>query len=170
MMQDTLRDRLVPSLLDRLTDTAPDKQEEAASQRVLSVSQLRASVLRDLAWLFNTTRLDAGSDAELPTEVKRSVVNYGLPALSGRFISGINLKALEREFRNAILCYEPRLIPETVIVTALVADDSENLYNIVSFNIRAQLWAQPAPVELSLMTDLDLETGQCRVTESGTRR
>ena len=32
--------------------------------------------------------------------------------------------------------------------------------------IEADLWAQPAPVRLVLRTDLDLETGDVRVTEA----
>jgi type VI secretion system protein ImpF len=30
---------------------------------------------------------------------------------------------------------------------------------VISFEITAQLWAQPYPLELLLKTDLDLETG-----------
>ena len=53
------QDRLQPALLDRLTDDEPDKKQEPREARVLSKSRMRQSVLRDLAWLFNATRLDA---------------------------------------------------------------------------------------------------------------
>ncbi len=53
------QDRLQPALLDRLTDDEPDKKQEPREARVLSKSRLRQSVLRDLAWLFNATRLEA---------------------------------------------------------------------------------------------------------------
>lgn len=48
--QDALnaRDKMQPSLLDRLTDNAPDKQQESVSNTVISHSTLRRNVLRDL--------------------------------------------------------------------------------------------------------------------------
>ena len=55
------QERLQPALLDRLTDDEPDKKQEPREARVLSKSRLRQSVLRDLAWLFNATRLEAGT-------------------------------------------------------------------------------------------------------------
>ena len=48
------QERLQPALLDRLLDEDPSNPAESVDKRVLSLTQLRASVLRDLAWLFNT--------------------------------------------------------------------------------------------------------------------
>ena len=53
------KERLQPSLLDRLTDDEPDEQEESRDRRVLSMSQLRQSVLRDVGWLLNTRSLES---------------------------------------------------------------------------------------------------------------
>jgi type VI secretion system protein ImpF len=77
------QERLQPALLDRLTDNEPDKKVEAREQRVMSKSQLRQAVLRDLAWLFNATRLERGLDPAKAPYAKRSVISFGLPALSG---------------------------------------------------------------------------------------
>jgi predicted component of type VI protein secretion system len=52
-MAESNRDRINPSLLDRLTDEGPGAPGRGAST---TVSELRRSVLRDLTWLFNTTR------------------------------------------------------------------------------------------------------------------
>ena len=52
------QDRLQPALLDRLTDDEPGSREEPVEARVLSKRRLRQSVLRDLAWLLNATRLE----------------------------------------------------------------------------------------------------------------
>ena len=89
------QDRLQPALLDRLTDDEPDKKQEPREARVLSKSRMRQSVLRDLAWLFNATRLEAVADlAKLPY-VRRSVLNFGLPALSGRTASSLDVTDLD---------------------------------------------------------------------------
>jgi len=95
------RDRLQPSLLDRLTDDDPTNPKESADKRVLSLTQLKASVLRDLAWLLNTTSL-LDADATLHTQAGTSVVNYGLPALAGNSVSSVDIKALEALIYQAI--------------------------------------------------------------------
>ena len=51
------RERLQPSLLDRLTNDAPSDLQESADKRVLSLNQLKASMLWDLTWLLNTASL-----------------------------------------------------------------------------------------------------------------
>ena len=53
----TQKDRLQPSLLDRLTDNDPERKQESRDSRVLSPSRLRDCVRRDLVWLLNTTHL-----------------------------------------------------------------------------------------------------------------
>jgi type VI secretion system protein ImpF len=35
--------------------------------------------------------------------------------------------------------------------------------------MEGQLWAQPIPLEIFMRTDIDLESGQTRVVESGGR-
>ena len=57
MAELTKKERLQPSLLDRLTDDEPDARQESRDKRVLSPARLRECVRRDLTWLFNTTNL-----------------------------------------------------------------------------------------------------------------
>lgn len=156
------RDRLYPSLLDRLTDEDPSRTAEAREGRSSSMSRLRESVLRDLNWLFNATQLSDDLDAY--PEVRASVVNYGLPALSGRAASSIGLKDLTQELREMLLRFEPRLIPHTVRVHAESADEMS--HNVITFRIEAQLWSQPIPLEIFMRTELDLESGQTKVVEA----
>src|SRR5262245_31843195 len=80
----TPQERLQPALLDRLTDDEPDREQEPRERRVMTKSRLRQAVLRDLAWLFNATRLEGTVDLSGLGDVRRSVINFGLPALSGR--------------------------------------------------------------------------------------
>lgn len=169
-MVEMLRERLVPSLLDRLTDNDPQGKLEPRENRLMSVPQLRATVLRDLGWLFNAIRLDVNGNLDAYPELKRSVLNYGLPAMSGHFVSGTDMRDLERQLRQAVINFEPRLIPDTLTIKAETNAKGLNHHNLVSFKISAQLWAQPAPVELTLQTDIDLESGQCRVAEARASR
>ena len=168
-MAESNRDRINPSLLDRLTDEAPGNASARGGQSV-TLSELRRSVLRDLNWLFNTSRLLTAAEIEAWPQVRNSVLNYGLPALSGVAASGVDLVQLERSLRQAIIDFEPRILPDSVSVKALLERESLDQHNVVSLQIEGLLWAQPLPVELLLRTQLDLESGQSRVDETTTGR
>lgn len=158
-------DRLQPALLDRLRDDDPARSTEPPEQRVVNRARLREAVLRDLSWLFNATRLAVGVPLDAYAQVRNSVLNYGLPSLSGQTASSVDAVSLEADVRQAILDHEPRILPETLRVEALVSDDQMHQHNQISFRISGQLWAQPVPLELLLHTDVDLETGRVDVRE-----
>jgi type VI secretion system protein ImpF len=162
--QRTPEERLQPALLDRLTDEEPDKKLEPRQQRVISKSRMRQAVLRDLAWLFNATCLDTRMDpAKLPY-ARHSVINFGLPPLSGQTASRIEVTDLERTIRQAILDFEPRILPGTVRVRAIEVADFEQ-HNVIGIEIYGQLWAQPVPLELLVRTEIDLETGKVEIAD-----
>jgi type VI secretion system protein ImpF len=158
------KERLQPSLLDRLTDDEPEARVESRDKRVLSQEKLRASVLRDLTWLFNTTQLSALVDLSAHPETAKSVLNYGMPDLAGHTLTSIDVPKLEQLLRQAIWNFEPRLIQRTVRVR-LTVDEDEMSHNSMSFVIEAELWSQPLPLQLYLRTEIDFEDGNVRVAE-----
>ena len=163
----TPQERLQPALLDRLTDERPDRRTETASARVIDAQRLRRAVLRDLSWLFNTTRLAGDDLAALNDDARRSVVNFGLPPFAGELASTLDITELESAIRQSIVDFEPRIDPESLAVTAITQQVAIDHHNVVSVEIRGRLWAQPVPLELLLRTDLDLETGEVRIRELG---
>ncbi len=162
----TQKDRLQPSLLDRLTDNDPERKQESRDARVLSPSRLRECVRRDLVWLMNTTHLRSTQDLDDYPLVAHSVLNFGLPDLAGRTSSTVEAGALEQAIRKVILDYEPRLVARTLRVK-LAVDDSQMNHNSMTFDIEAELWAQPLPLRLFLRTAVDLETGTIDVIDQG---
>ena len=166
MAELTPQERLQPSLLDRLTDEEPDKSVESREQRVLSIRRLRDLVLRDLAWLFNTTNLQVGQDLSDFPEVQRSVLNYGVPELTGRTISSMDIVHVERRIHDAIRQFEPRILPNTLRVNVAI-NEQEMSQSALSFEIIGELWAQPLPQQLYLKTEIDLELGDVQVSEIG---
>jgi type VI secretion system protein ImpF len=162
----TQKDRLQPSLLDRLTDHDPERKQESRDARVLSPSRLRDCVRRDLIWLLNTTHLKALQDLDEHPQVARSVLNYGMPDLAGRTTSSINTTVLEQAIRKAILDFEPRLVARSLRVRLFV-DEKQMNHNAMSFDIEAELWAQPLPLRLFLRTSVDLESGSIDVIDLG---
>jgi type VI secretion system protein ImpF len=159
------RDALQPALLDRLTDHEPGRKAESREQRVISRAQLRACVLRDLSWLFNTTNLASEVDLAAHPLVEQSTLNYGLVPLAGRPISEFDLAELDQVLKQAILRFEPRILPHTVSVRAAAAQEGAARHNVLSFEITGALWGQPYPIELLLKTDVDLESGEIRIAE-----
>jgi type VI secretion system protein ImpF len=159
----TPKERLQPSLLDRLIDDAPEKTQESREQRVFSLSRLRGAAMRDLAWLLNTTNLAAGQDISAYPEVADSVVNYGIPDLSGMTVSGTDVAALERALRQAIADFEPRILRHTLSVR-LDLNEGQMSHNAMTFLIEGELWAQPVPLRLYLKTEIDLDIGDVKVS------
>lgn len=165
-MPELTRDhRFLPCLLDRLRDDDPKNQEESRNQRVISMQRYKEAVLRDLQWLLN-------SSAHIPTEGEfgirlrdypeafRSVLNFGTRQLCG--VSAPDLETLERELNEAIRFFEPRFIGHTLKISA-----SKDRH-ILSFEMVADLWAEPISEQLFVKTSIDLETGQVALGD-GTR-
>jgi type VI secretion system protein ImpF len=164
MAELTAAERLQPSLLDRLTDTDPESKVESRERRVLSLQRLRAAVLRDLAWLMNTGCLETTEDLEAFAHVRDSVLNYGIPDLSGMTLSGAETVRIEKAVREAIVRYEPRISSRSLRVTVDI-DRMKMNRNFMTFHIEGELWAQPTPISLFLKTEVDLETGDVDLTE-----
>jgi type VI secretion system protein ImpF len=138
---------------------------ESRDERVMTKTELREAVLRDLGWLFNTTNAAAGLELDHYPLAAQSTLNYGLPAFSGKPLSSVDLPRLETALREAILRFEPRILPHSLSVRSVRPTTVAGQHNIVSFEILGELWAQPYPFELLLKTDLDLESGEIRISE-----
>jgi type VI secretion system protein ImpF len=160
MAELTPLERLQPALLDRLTDDAPEQTSEPREARVVTRQRLRAAVLRDLGWLFNATRLSEATDWESFAHAERSVLNFGLPALSGETSATLDITTLEQHIRRAIVDFEPRIDASSLRVQAFADETALEHHNQIQIEIRGNLWAQPVPIELLLHTEVDLETGQ----------
>jgi type VI secretion system protein ImpF len=166
MAELTQSEHLQPSLLDRLTDDEPEKKVESRDQRVLSFQILKQCVIRDLEWLLNTGSLETTQDLSHYPGVKRSVLNFGMYDLTGTTASQINHTTLQRALRQAILDFEPRILPGSLRVDIVGGQgppedaDQQTNPNLIAFEIVGEIWAQPVPERLYLKTILDLELGQ----------
>lgn len=181
-------ERLTQNLRDTSTDV-PDKtrrkwEQEIGKQQahinylkgfIGSVEDVRESVKRDLSWLMNCrnfySQQDTGLDSRIETldeerypYIASSVLNYGLPDLTGRTVSSLQGSRLEKMLKKVLLTYEPRIIPETLECTLLPEDLTRGDSALV-FEINGMLWAEPAPVHLQIRTQLDLENGDMTIVE-----
>ncbi|MDF9826556.1 type VI secretion system protein ImpF [Ereboglobus sp. PH5-10] len=162
--------RIHPCLLDRLLDDNSASKVEGRNARVISSQAYREGVLRDLTWLFSTS-------AHLPVEgsrpgtefrigdfpeVERSVFNFGIRHLFG--LTAPDMGALEDSLYDAICVFEPRIIKSTLSVRATM------LNQLVSFEIRGDLWANPIPEKLFIKTQVDIEAGAGQAISSFSAR
>lgn len=159
------RDRLQPALLDRLIDDAPLVRSEPVDAKTISKNRLREIVLRDLSQLFNACGGFDHLEDRTFSHVKRSVLNFGVPPLSGQLVSRIELFDLEQTLRRAIIHFEPRILADTVTVSGCPPKDELGHHNVLEFEITGRLWALPYPLELLLKTELDLETGLIELSD-----
>jgi type VI secretion system protein ImpF len=205
------KERLLPSLLDRLTDDDPinhsmqvqkqkihkieqalakletkGKKASAATQKqriklrqrldkvrahyavlsasICSLQELRACVKRDLNWLLNAMQYSPPEDLENYPEIAQSVLNYGMPDLTGKTASSFDLRTMERLMKEVILNFEPRIIRCSLQIRVML-DESMFDHNALTFEIEGDLWAEPLPVHLHLRTEFELENGNVSVTD-----
>lgn len=155
--------RFLPCLLDRLRDDDRANSEESRIQRVISLQRYKDGVLRDLRWLLNSSAhvsIDgtrATGFGDYP-EISRSVLNYGTRQLSG--LVAPDTEELEVQLSAAIQLFEPRFLRHSLKIKATVER------HIISFELHAELWAEPVSEQLFLRTTLDLETGQVAVGDN----
>lgn len=158
-------ERLQPSLLDRLTDEEPGKSEESRDQRVIDIRRLREIVQRDLSWLLNTNNAEPWVDPERHPNAAASVLNYGIIDMSGTFSTGNRVEEVRASILRSIELFEPRLRSETVHIEFQKARTSNDA--IIAFEIRADMWAEPVPLELYLRSEIDVTTGSVQIERIG---
>jgi type VI secretion system protein ImpF len=160
----TTQERLQPSLLDRLRDDEVHVTQESHGKRVISTARLREHVVRDLGWLFNCIRQWSAAELVGLPYVEGSVLNYGMPDLTGAAIAGMDTEPLRRCIHAAICAFEPRLDPETLHISVRI-DASRMDWAALFFSIESTMWAQPLPLDLYLKTEVDLKTGRFSVRD-----
>ncbi len=141
---------------------------------VVTPRVLREAVRRDIEMLFNVERLEADfllSERERLThtspeerlvdfpEVRNSVLNFGVPAFSGRKGTDFNKELLARELRKVLISFEPRLKKESIKVEIKIEDKKG-----MRIEIDGMLLLSPVPERLRLSTMIDLESGKAATT------
>jgi type VI secretion system protein ImpF len=101
--------------------------------------------------------------------VARSVLNFGISEFSGHLASSMQSDEMERVLHQAILDFEPRILPQSLSIR-LLRDPSLESHNRLIFEIEGQLWAVPAPSHLLLRTEIDLDEGDVILTDAQSRK
>lgn len=161
MSDKMLAERLQPSLLDRLTDNEPTSRKESRDSRVIDLNRLREIIQRDLSWLLNTQNAGQMIDSDRYPSAAASVLNYGLSEVTGEYSTTEKAEKIRRSIEQAVTCFEPRIIEGTVDVQLI--GDVEVTGMTIGLDIRADMWAQPLPLELYLRSKVDVTTGEVKM-------
>lgn len=148
-----------PTLLERLLDDEPKKKRESYDACYVSAKELRAIVQKDIACLLNSTNLEEQLDEARHGALMGSVFNYGVAPLTGKYAGHHSWHIIEKNIRNALLRFEPRIIPETLLVRP-VTEKAAGQNGLVLFEIGGLINWQPQPVDLSLKGAYDAETAK----------
>lgn len=162
-----MQHRILSPLLDRLTDDDPTAVKEPVSNTLITQSTLRKLVLRDLKWLFNCIANECVHDFSEYSNVSSSTLNYGVLPLAGMRMSEVEPKDIQRLLAQAIINFEPRILPDELEVKCISEGDSLELHNILSIEIRGRLWCLPYPLAFIFRTDVDLENGYFELKDVG---
>ncbi|TPK10478.1 type VI secretion system baseplate subunit TssE [Mesorhizobium sp. B2-5-7] len=159
--------------LHRMVFQSQHRAEIEGRGVVVSARVLREAVRRDIEALFNTERFESVpmlSDAEheqpldeLPSladfpQVRRSVVNFGVPSFSGRSSRDFDRDSLAREIRAVLATFEPRLKESATIINVTLGDKNIGL----KIEIDAVLIMAPTPERMRLRTTINLDNGLAR--------
>lgn len=157
-------------LAHRLVRLSVRQRRLAEGGVIVTPDVLREAVRRDIEMLFNIERLEAqfllteretldhqSPDTMLEAfpEVRASVINYGVPSFSGRSGSGFDKDQLERDIKQVLNVFEPRLKKDSVRVRVRTGDKIG-----MRIDIDGVLMLSPVPERLRLSTTIDLDSGR----------
>ena len=134
-----------PQLLERYNETA-----------------MRASVRRELGWLLNTVYLEASVDMEPYPHVRTSVLNYGMPDLTGRASTVAVVRVRANQIAEQIRIFEPRLDASNLDVRA---EPGVGLDNAVAYFIRGDISSAVRAMPVQFFANVEVETGEAVVRE-----
>ena len=149
---------LVPSVLDRLIDTEPERQSESSPSRGQLLQELKQSVARDLENLLNTryrcVRWPPDLDDTDQNGLEFSLVNYGIPDFTGAAMGAHgNRDKMRVIVEEAVRKFEPRFKR----VQVKILDNADDTDRTLRLRIDGLLYADPEPEPV--VFDSQLEPG-----------
>lgn len=123
---------------------------------------LRATIKREIAWMLNTTNLSAVVDLNPYPHVQTSVLNYGVPDLTGKATSHRVVIGRARDIRAAIKAFEPRIDEKSLMVEPQTTRERENA---VTYLIYGDVTSAVNAMPITFRTDVEADTAAVTVRE-----
>jgi type VI secretion system protein ImpF len=163
--------------LDRLIDAGADIDSHGralagdrvsglqAAARANGSAALRQAIQRDLSWLFNASNSAWTLPLAQYPELATSVVNFGVRSYAGLSGAAALEAHLEQSLTEAILAFEPRIIPATLRVQVLPDSPHLTYRNHIALVIHGELYRQATTEVIYLKTEFDLDSSEIRMTD-----
>ena len=154
---------LRPSILDRLVDDDPQATHEPPNAHFQDVRELKSSVARDLEDLLNSRQDQVSRVPAEFTEVRRSLLAYGLPDFASfNLANPADRSRVQHALQSAIAAFEPRLQRVRVLMENPTPNE-----RTLCFKVEALLQVEPAPEPVVFDTVLQLGTQEYVVKKPG---
>ena len=149
------RQNVQASILDRLVDDEPGVSHEPVQYRLLSIGQIKASVIRDLENLLNTRRQILAPPVAY-REVNNSLIVYGLRDFTAQNPKSMSVRQqLRQDIEKSISRFEPRLKNVTVHLETPTQKERS-----LRFRISGLLVVEPVAEPVTFDTYFDANRGE----------
>jgi type VI secretion system protein ImpF len=144
-----------------------DGESQATARRgrvqiAITEKMLREEVKSDLEHLMNTIALEASEDLASYPEVRKSILNYGIPDMARRTLDEAAIANITREIEDALRRYEPRLVKNSIKVARDESADALALK--LRFVVHADLFCEPIHVPVEFVADVESGTGKIAIS------
>ncbi|KTC61697.1 MULTISPECIES: type VI secretion system baseplate subunit TssE [Pseudomonas syringae group] len=151
--------KLLPSLLDRLLDDRPHQSVESSSQRLSSLADYKASIVRDLEILVNTRQSLVANELEGFANLSGTILDYGMPDFTSRSVLDPQDRLLiQRQLEKAITVGDRRF--RSVKVQLLAQQTGQRM---LTFRVDAVLRLQDISRQVSFDAVLQVNTQEYKV-------
>ncbi len=161
---------LKPSILDKLIADMGKVRADSSRERApcflpqldrFNESELRACIQRDIAWILNDINFEAAVPLDDYPEVKTSVLNQGMPELTGRSLDKATLLRRAVEVTGAVRAFEERLRPDSIKV--VFDKDIVGTDNKLTFAINGEIRNAVDESWIEFKSTVDLDDGHIEV-------
>ena len=151
--------RLLPSLLDRLLDDRPQESVEAADQLLCTVSEYKASIVRDLETLVNTRQNLVAGELKGFAQLSGTILEYGMPDFTSKGVLNPQDRLLiQRQLETAIAQGDRRF---SRVKVQLMAEQKGQ--RLLTFRINAVLSLRDITRQVSFDAVLQVNTQEYKV-------
>ena len=144
--------QIVSSLLHRLVDEHPEFEHETDAHKYISLEALKKDIRENLEMILNT-RLGYFDAPKGCDEIKRSILNYGIPDFTRQYYS---LRQNQQELCNTIKAtinhFESRLQQVKVTLSETDAEINRSFF----IRIESVINIKPEPKQAVFESNLDI--------------
>lgn len=147
--------RYPPALSERLIYS--ESPECKNGDYRISAEKMRQLVITEIIELLNHTNAENEIDGDKYPNILSSSMNFGLPPRHF-FSDQEDGNRTEHDIRTAILRFEPRVIPETLIVRVSQSSRSRQQQVTIVVEVSAMIYWHPSPLDLYLKGHYDRDS------------